>query len=124
MPFVQTRSDKLAKEEKSATEEKEQLEHAYMKVQSDIAAMRGSYWDVVTALQAMVEDPVLTSLPEVRPPTGEDSGMVPPAVNKSDSEQLWKLNLQASSQLEKLDKKLQAMQRETDAAKATRQLKL
>ncbi len=115
----------MSKEEKSATEEKEQLEHAYMKVQRDITAMRGSYWDVVTAVQAMVEDPVLTHLPEVHPPSGEDTGIVVlPAVNKSDSEQLRKLNLQASSQLDKLDKKLQAVKVETEAAKTAQQLKL
>ena len=66
--------------------------------------MQGSYRDTLRLVQAMVDDPFLTSLPEASSqPCGNGSTVL--AAREGDLEKLRKLNLQAASQIDKLDKK-------------------
>jgi len=100
-------------------EEKEQLEHAARKVQSDIDQMSSSYAEAVCAVQAMVSDPLLTTLP--LPAVKCTSADPLPVLKVSDLDKLKKLNLQAASQIEKLDKKLAERKAELDLRRTAHQ---
>ena len=120
----QVQSERLAKEEKAANEEKELLEHAAVKIQLDIDAMRARYRGTAGALLAMIEDPHLTTLSEVVDSplcgNGVTAGALP-AVRESDLAQLKKLNQQAASQVDKLDRKLAERKAELESERAARQ---
>ena len=110
--------DRLTREEKTLAEEKEQLEHAARKVQSDINQMNSSYAKAVYGTRALVDDPLLANLPQAPERIGDNPLLV---LREGDLDKLKRLNLQAASQVERLDRKIAERKAELDSKRAARQ---
>lgn len=120
---LQLQSERLAREEKAAKEEKELLEHTALKVQKDIDTIQSKYQETVSTINALITDPNILATSG----GGGDGGKLPlskseasPACKdlaETDVTQLKKLNKLTVSQVDRLDKKLKERRAELDAAK-------
>lgn len=109
------------REGKAFAAKREQLEHAALKVKSDVGEMRAKYQETVSTINALISDPnlLLTSSRDALGDAGQHSEPSRQDLDLSLSSvvQLKKLNQLSSAQVEKMDKKLKEKLSELDRTK-------